>query len=53
MNIFNKLFQEYHQCQNQVLQNVGPDFDTDDIPEHFLGPNLGPNCLQRLSAEKS
>ena len=32
-----KLFQEYHQCQNQVLHFVGPDFDADGIPEnvHF------------------
>ena len=24
-----------------------------DLARHFVGPDLGPNCLQRLSADKA
>ena len=41
-NIFEKLFQEYHQSVKQ--------FDPDQS-RHFVGPDLGPNNLQRLSAD--
>ena len=41
-NVFEKLFQEYHQSVNDLDPNqakrfVGPD---------FVGPDLGLNCLQ-------
>ena len=29
---------------------VSNDFDPDQA-RHFVGPDLGPNCLQRLSAD--
>ena len=37
-----KVFQEYnHQCHSLDSDRGG----------HFVGPDLGPNCLQRLTAE--
>ena len=36
------LFQEHYQSVKQL----DPDQD-----RHFVGPDLGPNCLQRLSAD--
>ena len=36
-----KIFQEYHQSVN--LNSLDP-----DQARHFVGPDLGPNCLQRL-----
>ena len=39
---FKKFFQECHQSVKQ--------FDPDQA-QHFIGPDLGPNCLQRLSAD--
>ena len=42
INFFEKLLQEYHQC----LNILDPDQD-----QHFVEPDLGPNCLQRLSAD--
>ena len=41
INLFEKLFQEYHQCHSLDL----------DQALCFVGPGLGPNCLQKLSAE--
>ena len=41
--IFKQLFQEYDQCHT-VLDP--------DQARHSVGPDLGPNCLQRLSAEE-
>ena len=35
-------FVQYHPGAN----NLHP-----DQAQHFVGPNLGPNCLQRLSAD--
>ena len=32
----------------RVANSLDPDQD-----RHFVGPDLGPNCLQRLSAAKS
>ena len=39
-NNFYKIFQEYHQSVKQFGSRSG-----------FVGPDLGPNCLQRLSAD--
>ena len=35
--------------RNTVKVSNGLDPDQD---QHFVGPDLGPNCLQRLSAEE-
>ena len=44
INFFEKFFQEYYQF---VMSNgLDPDHAT-----HFAGPDLGPNCLKRLSAD--
>ena len=40
---FEKFFQEYHLSVKQIGSRSGPTF--------FVGPDLGPNCLQRLSAD--
>ena len=39
---FLKFFQEYHQSVKPFGSRSGPT---------FVGPDLGPNCLQRLSAD--
>ena len=39
---FEKLFPEYYQCQNSLYP---------DQAQHFVWHDLGPNCLQRLSAD--
>ena len=41
-HLFKKFFQEYHQSVKQFGSRSGPT---------FVGPDLSPNCLQRLSAE--
>ena len=41
INFFEKFFWEYHQCQ----KSLDP-----DQARHFVGPDLGPNCLQKFSA---
>ena len=41
-NFFEKFFQEYHQSVKQ--------FGSSQAPQN-VGPDLGPNCLQRLSAD--
>ena len=41
---FFKFFQENHQCQT-VWTQIRPDM--------FVGPDLGPNCLQRLSTDNT
>ena len=38
----------YFRNTNRVSNGLDPDQD-----RHFVGPDLGPNCLQRLSADKS
>ena len=43
INFFKKFFQEYHQS---VSNSLDP-----DQGQHFVGPDLGPNCLQRLLAD--
>ena len=43
-NYFQKEIQDHYQCQN----SLDPDQDGS-----FIGPDLGPNCLQRLSADDS
>ena len=40
--IFEKFFQEYHMSVKQIGSRSGPT---------FFRPDLGPNCLQRLSAD--
>ena len=42
--LFEKLFQEY----NQSLNSLDP-----DQARHFVWPDLGPNCLQKLSADRT
>ena len=42
INFFEKFFQEYHQSVNSL--------DPDQVL-HFFRPDLGPNCLQKLSAD--
>ena len=41
INFFEKFFQEYH-----LSDRLDP-----DQARHIVRPDLGPNCLQRLSAE--
>ena len=43
INFFEKFFQEY---TIRVPNSLDP-----DQARHFLGPDLGPNCFQRLSAD--
>ena len=43
INFHKKLFQEYYQS---VSHGLDPDQD-----RYFVGPDLGPNCLKRLSAD--
>ena len=40
---FKNIFQEYHQSVKQLDPYQA---------RRFLGPDLGPNCLQRLSADE-
>ena len=42
--LFKKFFQEYHQSVKQFGSRSG---------RHIVGPDLNPNCLQRLSADGS
>ena len=42
VNFFEKFFREYQQDVNSL---------DPDQAQHFVGPDLGPNCLQRLSAD--
>ena len=41
---FEKLFQKYHQSVKRFV--LDPDQD-----RYFVGPDLGSNCLKRLSAQ--
>ena len=41
-NFFEKFFHEYHQS----VKNLDP-----DQAQHFVGPDLGPKCLQKLPAD--
>ena len=45
-NIFKKLFGEYRTIR--ILNSLNLDQD-----RHCVGPDLGPNCLQRLSADNT
>ena len=42
INFWGNFFQEYHQSVKQFGSRSGPT---------FVGPDLGPNCLQKLSAD--
>ena len=52
-------FEEYHQDVKQFGSRSGPTFCQTEartnrgttLASHFVGPDLGPNCLQRLSAD--
>ena len=44
VNFFKTFFQEY------LTISVSNSLDPDQA-RHFVGPDLGPNCLQRLSAD--
>ena len=43
VNLFEKLFQEYHQCQTVLIE----------IRSDFVGPDLDLNCLHKLSADNT
>ena len=44
INFSEKICQEYH----EMLNSLDP-----DQAQQVVGPDLGPNCLQRLSADDS
>ena len=44
INFFEKSFQEYHRSVKQFGSRSG---------QTNVGPDLGPNCLQRLSADNT
>ena len=46
ISFFKKIFQEHVTCI-RVTNGLNPDQDRPSV-----GPDLGPNCLQRLSAEE-
>ena len=46
INFFEKFFQQYHQSVKQI--RLDP-----DQAKHFVGPDLGPICLQWLSADNT
>ena len=43
INVFKKFYQEHYSSIKQLGSRSGPMF--------HVGPDLGPNCLQRISAE--
>ena len=43
IDFFEKFFQEYHQSVSLDPNQA----------RHFVGPNLGPTCLQKLSADNT
>ena len=49
---FDTFFQEHHQCQTVWIQ-IRPMSNSLDPDQayNFVRPDLGPNCLQRLSAD--
>ena len=51
INFFEKFFQVYHQSVKQFESRSGLTKMDPDLARHFVGPDLDPNCLQRLSAE--
>ena len=42
-NFFKKIFQEHYQSVKCFLNS--------DQDQHSVGPDMGPNCLQRLSTD--
>ena len=42
LNFLESLFQEYQQSVKQIIADQG---------RRLVGPDLGPNCLQRLSTD--
>ena len=47
IRFFEKFFQEYHHSI-RLSNSLDP-----DQARHFVGPDLDPNCLQRLSADNT
>ena len=47
-----KFFQEYLQS-GSGRPDLGPNSYNSDHTQHFVGTDLGPNCLQRVSTEDS
>ena len=47
---FGKFFQEYLQS-GSGRPDLGPNSSYSDHTQHFVGTDLGPNCLKRVSAE--
>ena len=45
---FSKLIDQKNYFRNTIRVSNGLD---PDQAQHFVGPDLGPNCLQRLSAD--
>ena len=45
INLFRKFFPEYNQSVKQFGSRSGPQQNRADV---LWGPDLGPNCLQRL-----
>ena len=39
--------------QNQFFEKLFQNTSDKSLYQHFVGPDLGPNCLQRLSADKN
>ena len=48
MTFFSKLTLSKNSFRNTIRVSISLDPDQD---RHFVGPDLGPNCLQRLSAD--
>ena len=51
INLLKKFFQEYHQNVKQFGPNQARQFVGTDQARRIVGPDLGPNCLPRLSAD--
>ena len=49
-DIFYKIIFSNNSCRNNII--VSNSLDPDQA-QQFIGPDLGPNCLQRLSADTS
>ena len=49
-NSFKNIIKETNNLDlDQTQQNIGPNYP--DQTQHLVGPDLAPNCLQRLSAD--
>ena len=50
---FSKLLFSRNSFRNTIRVSTGLDGLDPDHSRHSVGPDLGPNCLQRLSADDS